>query len=145
MRRLRSETMNDTDDDEQVFDVAGPSDNAQVVYHARHMLDKIGFDVTRQYLIASAVSELSTNIIRYAKSGTITLRKIRSGDRIGFEVTAIDQGPGILNIAEALRENYSTGKGLGLGLPSVKRIMDAFDLWSQPGKGCRITARKWVD
>lgn len=126
------------------FDVSEPSDNAQVVYHAKHMLEKMGFDETRQYLIASAVSELSTNIIRYGVRGTVTLRHIRDGKRTGFEVIAMDYGPGIADILEALKEHYSTGKGLGLGLPSVKRIMDEFDIWSEPGRGTRVTAKKWI-
>lgn len=129
---------------DQEFDVCDPADNAQVVYHARYMLEEMGFDETRQYLIASAVSELSTNIIRYGEGGTIVLRRIRKNEKIGFEVIARDLGPGIADIDEALKDSYSTGKGLGLGLPSVKRIMDEFDIWSEPGKGTRITARKWI-
>ncbi|WP_245742945.1 anti-sigma regulatory factor [Desulfobacula phenolica] len=127
-----------------VFDVSIPSDNAQVVFIARHMLDQLGFDKTRQYLIASAVSELSTNIIRYGKKGIIILKKISNANQTGFEVTARDNGPGMPDIQKALKENYSTGNGLGLGLPSVRRIMDEFEIWSKPGQGTRIIARKWM-
>lgn len=132
--------------DERVsFDLYAPSDNAQVVYSARKISAGIGFGETEQYLIASAVSELSTNILRYAQKGKITLGVIHSGDKTGFEVNARDQGPGIGNIDMAMKENYSSGNGLGLGLPSVKRIMDEFQIQSTPGAGTRITAIKWMD
>ena len=127
------------------LEVSNSSDNAQVVFTARKMLMGIGFDEIRQYLIASAVSELSTNIIRYAGSGLVTLSRIRNGQGTGLEVIAEDRGPGIADIDRALTENVSTGSGLGLGLPSVKRIMDEFDIRSQPGQGTRVRAVKWMD
>jgi len=130
--------------EKMTFEVSDPSDNAQVVYSARHMLAQMGFDETRQCLIATAVSELSTNIIRYAKKGVISLVSRKKGDKKGFEVIAEDQGPGIFDVTEALRENVSTGGGLGLGLPSVKRIMDEFIIQSVPGQGTHIIARKWI-
>lgn len=131
--------------DEMVFDVSEPSDNALVVYSVRQMLSRTDFEETQQYLIATAVSELSTNIIRYAQKGVVSLQIINDGSKKGFEVIAVDKGPGICNIEKALKENVSTGGGLGLGLPSVKRIMDEFDIQSIPGKGTKITARKWID
>lgn len=127
------------------FDLYEPSDNAQVVYSARKILAGMNFGETAQYLIASAVSELSTNIIRYAQKGKITLKVIHNGARAGFEVCAQDRGPGISNMENAMKENYSSGNGLGLGLPSVKRIMDEFQIQSTPGVGTRITAIKWMD
>ena len=126
------------------FDLYEPSDNAQVVYSARKILAGMNFGESAQYLIASAVSELSTNILRYAQKGKITLKVIHNGTRAGFEVTAQDQGPGIRNMENAMKENYSSGHGLGLGLPSVKRIMDEFKIQSTPGVGTRITAIKWM-
>nr|WP_320191545.1 anti-sigma regulatory factor [uncultured Desulfobacter sp.] len=132
-------------DERVTFDLYEPSDNAQVVYSARKILAEMHFGETAQYLIASAVSELSTNIIRYARKGKITLSIIHRGDKIGFKVNAQDQGPGINNMKMAMKENYSSGNGLGLGLPSVKRIMDDFQIRSTPGVGTQITAIKWMD
>jgi len=132
-------------DERMTFDLYKPSDNAQVVYSARKILAGMNFGETEQYLIASAVSELSTNIIRYAQKGKITLSVIHNGDKTGFEVNAQDQGPGISNMKNVMKENYSSGNGLGLGLPSVKRIMDEFQIQSTPGVGTRITAIKWMD
>ena len=130
---------------EMFFAVSQPSDNAPVVCGARQMLAEMGFDETKSFLIATAVSELATNIIRYAETGTITLRDVDGGDRRAFVVIAKDLGPGIADIKKALQEHYSSGQGLGLGLSSVKRIMDEFDIQSEPGKGTHITAIKWID
>lgn len=138
------DTMNSIDE-RATFDLYEPSDNAQVVYSARKILAELNFGETAQYLIASAVSELSTNIIRYAQNGKITLSVIQRGVKTGFEVNAQDQGPGINNMKMAMKENYSSGNGLGLGLPSVKRIMDEFQIQSTPGVGTQITAIKWMD
>ena len=113
------------------FELSEPSDNAQVVYATKKLAAQLGFAESEQFLIATAVSELATNIIRYANWGRITLRTIQDS-RIGMEVTAEDHGPGIVNIDEAMQEHFSSGSGLGLGLPSVRRIMDEFAIESEP-------------
>jgi len=120
-----------------------PSDNANVVFAAKRLAEQIGFTETQQPLIATAASELSTNIIRYAGKGMLTLRILWNENREGMEIVAQDKGPGIANIEKAMRENFSTGNGLGLGLPSVKRIMDEFEIQSKSGHGTYIVARKW--
>jgi phosphoserine phosphatase RsbX len=125
------------------FELYEPSDNAQVVYATRKLAAQLGFAESEQFLIATAVSELATNIIRYADRGRINLRMIEADSRTGIEVTAEDYGPGIVNIDEAMQEHFSSGNGLGLGLPSVRRIMDEFAIESKPGQGTRIVARKW--
>ena len=119
------------------------ADNAQVIYTARQLTSRMGFDDVQQHLIASAASELSTNIIRYAGNGTVTLRIIRHDQREGIEIVAQDEGPGIADIDEAMQENFTTSSGLGLGLPSVRRIMDEFAIESKPKHGTCIVARKW--
>ena len=103
----------------------------------------MGFGENQQFLIASAVSELATNIIRYAGTGRVTIRILRNREAVAFEVIARDSGPGISDVEKAMEEHYSGGKGLGLGLPSVKRIMDDFEIQSQIGGGTTVTARKW--
>ena len=133
---------------EEIFiDVCEPSDNAQVIYTARQMAADIGFDETQQFLIAAAVSELATNIIRYASKGVVILRLVskmsNTGDIQGIEVTAKDNGAGISDIDKAMQEHFSTGNSLGLGLPSVKRIMDEFFIQSSPEKGTVVIAKRW--
>lgn len=131
--------------EETSIDLVGLSDHAQVVYAVRRLTSQMGFDENQQFLIATAASELSTNIIRYAGKGRITLRTVQKKGRDGIEIVAQDEGPGIENIEEAMKEHFSKGKGLGLGLSSVKSIMDEFDIQSKSGNGTRIVTRKWIE
>jgi serine/threonine-protein kinase RsbT len=129
--------------EETIIDLAQLSDHAQVVYAVRHLTAQMGFDESQQYLIATAASEASTNVIRYAEKGRVTLRAVVDGDRVGFEFVVEDRGPGIKDMEAAMEEGVSNGHGLGLGLSSIKRIMDEFDIQSKPGTGTRVVARKW--
>ena len=95
-------------------------------------------------MIATAVSELVRNILKYAGTGEIRLRHVKRMGQRGIEIEAIDQGPGIANCEAAMCDHYSSGGTLGLGLPGVKRMMDEFSLESTPGEGTRVTARKWI-
>lgn len=119
------------------------ADTAMVISATRMLAQKIGFNQTTQYLIATAASELATNIVRYAGSGQITLNAIHNDHNQGIEIVSRDNGPGIADIAEAMADHFSTGNGLGLGLASVKRIMDEFTIQSQPNQGTIVSARKW--
>lgn len=129
--------------DETEIGLRDQSDIAVAVSAARSITRKMGFSESRQFLIASAVSELATNIVRYAETGWLTIKVLRNGDRSGFEVIARDEGPGIPDLGKAMEEHYSGGTGLGLGLPSVRRIMDEFDIQSRVEAGTTVIARKW--
>ncbi len=120
-------------------------DNELVIYHMRTMLSESGFSKPDEYILAAAASELATNIIRYAKEGELEISLINNGaNQIGIEIFASDKGPGIRDVEAALSEHFSSEKNsLGLGLPSVKRIMDEFYIESTIGVGTRILARKW--
>lgn len=122
-------------------------DNELVIYHARILLNEAGFSKTDEYILAAAASELATNIIRYAKEGELVISLITAGEnRKGIEFFAGDRGPGIRDIEAAMSEHFSSEKSsLGLGLPSVKRIMDEFYIESIVGMGTRVQARKWRD
>ena len=107
-----------------------------------------GHEETSSRLIATAVSELARNILKYAGRGEIQLRQV--GRRVqhrsahGIEIVAVDRGPGIADPETAMRDHFSSGGTLGLGLPGVKRMMDEFSLDSTPGEGTRVTAVKWL-
>ena len=103
-----------------------------------------GFGEVPSRLIATAVSELVRNILKYAGSGNVWLRHIEGPKGRGVEIEAVDEGPGIEDIENAMRDHTSTGGTLGLGLPGVKRMMDEFTLDSTPGKGTRVRARQWI-
>lgn len=94
--------------------------------------------------VRTAASELATNILKYAGRGTLTLRRLEVGTRHGLEIVAEDRGPGIADIAAAMRDHYSSSGTLGLGLPGVRRMMDEFELRSRPGEGTWIRVRKWA-
>ncbi|MBK5105451.1 MAG: anti-sigma regulatory factor [Burkholderiales bacterium] len=105
---------------------------------------KAGFDETPSRMIATAVSELVRNILKYAGTGEIRLRQVKKMGSRGIEIEATDHGPGIVDCEAAMRDHYSSGGTLGLGLPGVKRMMDEFSLQSTPGEGTRVIARKWI-
>ena len=109
----------------------------------REAAASLGFspsDVTR---IVTAASELARNIYRYAGAGTMKWNRLDEENRTGIELKFIDQGPGIKDIALALHEGYSTGGGLGMGLPGAKRLADELEIESAPNKGTTVTLRKW--
>ena len=103
-----------------------------------------GFSEVKAALVATAVSELARNILKYAGQGTLRLELISHGGASGVEIEASDQGPGIADCEAALRDHFSSGGTLGMGLPGVKRMMDEFHLTSRPGEGTRVKARKWA-
>ena len=111
---------------------------------ARAMAADLGFDPTSQTLIATAISELARNILKYAHSGEILLRPAARNGAQGITIIAADQGPGISDTALAMTDGFSTGQGLGLGLPGTKRLMDDFDLVSEVGQGTTVTATRWA-
>ena len=109
----------------------------------RELAAELGFVSTDATLLATAISELARNIVRYAKSGEILISSVQSGERVGITVVARDKGPGIANISVAMQDGFSTSDGLGLGLPGVKRLMDEFHLVSDANNGTTVTIKKW--
>jgi serine/threonine-protein kinase RsbT len=119
-------------------------DASQAVLESTLYARQQGFEETPARMIATAVSELVRNILKYAGSGEINLRAVRSSSARGVEIEARDHGPGIVDCEAALQDHYSSGGTLGMGLPGVRRMMDEFELESSPGNGTRVTARKWL-
>ena len=118
-------------------------DASRVVLESTLYAQQAGFDEAPGRMIATAVSELVRNILKYAGQGEIRLRRVRKPGGQGIEVEAIDQGPGIEDCERAMQDHYSSSGTLGLGLPAVRRMMDDFSLESTLGEGTRVTARKW--
>ncbi|MBF0525934.1 MAG: anti-sigma regulatory factor [Deltaproteobacteria bacterium] len=111
---------------------------------AKEMAKEIGFGIVDQTKIATVISELTRNIIKYAVEGLLQISIIESINRKGLEIICEDRGPGIADIELALKPGYSTSRGLGMGLPGAKKLMDELEVSSEMGKGTRITARKWL-
>ena len=111
---------------------------------ARRLAVTAGLGEPAAWAVAIAVSELAQNIVQHANGpGTVTVRPIRDRARQGLEIVVEDHGPGIADVARALEDDFSTAGGLGSGLPAARRLMDEFEIVSEPGKGTRVTARKW--
>jgi len=109
----------------------------------RELASHCGFPSTDLAVVATAISELARNIVRYAARGEVTLRLVDNNGKRGIEVVAADDGPGIPDIGLAMQDGYSTSGGLGLGLPGTRRLMDEFEITSDFGKGTTVTVRRW--
>jgi serine/threonine-protein kinase RsbT len=94
--------------------------------------------------IVTAASELTRNIYRYAKSGVMRWRVLNRGTDTGLELTFEDQGPGIPDVERAMEPGFTTGNGLGMGLPGSRRLMDELTIESTVGKGTTVVVRKWL-
>lgn len=129
--------------EEEFIEMVDISDNVLALSAARAMCARIGFSETDQCLIATAVSELATNIVRYGGGGMIYLRWLKRNGDDGIEVEAVDEGPGIEDVEKAMTDSFSTGQSLGQGLPGVKRIMDELTIETAPDKGVRCVTQKW--
>jgi serine/threonine-protein kinase RsbT len=104
---------------------------------------KIGMSLVNQTKLITAASELVRNMLKYANGGGTTIEIISKGRENGIRLTFEDKGPGIDDIALAMKDGYSTGKSLGLGLPGTKRLVSEFEIKSTPGDGTMITIIKW--
>jgi serine/threonine-protein kinase RsbT len=111
---------------------------------ARELAAPLGLSSTELIVIATAISEIARNVVSYAGQGEVILGLIRQGRRQGLSVVAQDEGPGIADLTLAMQDGYSTGGGLGMGLPGARRLMDEFEVITEPGKGTRVTMRKWA-
>jgi serine/threonine-protein kinase RsbT len=109
----------------------------------RDLAARIGFTGSDLTVIATAISELARNIVVYAQRGEVSLRIVEQNGRRCLMVVARDDGPGIADVEAAMRDGFSTGKSLGLGLPGARRLMDEFEIVSTVGRGTTITMRKW--
>jgi serine/threonine-protein kinase RsbT len=125
------------------YPIAAQQDVEQARREARRVALILGLDGDAVEAVALAVSELGANLIRYASCGEIVLLEVQGEQGRGIQVESRDSGPGIADVALALRDGYSTGGGLGNGLPAVQRLMDEFDLTTGPA-GTTITTRKWA-
>jgi serine/threonine-protein kinase RsbT len=110
----------------------------------RNAAEALGFGITDVTRIVTAASELARNIFLYAGSGIMRWRRFDTDSAAGIELKFEDKGPGIADIEQAIEEGYSTGGGLGLGLPGAKRLMNEMEINSHAGRGTIVTVRKWL-
>ena len=108
----------------------------------REVAAKVGLSLVDQTKLVTAASELARNTLIYGGGGSMELESL-NGPRLGIRLTFVDNGPGIANIELALRDGFTTGSGLGLGLGGSKRLVNEFEIASPPGKGTRVAVTRW--
>ena len=130
---------------EEELDISGEADIVAARQQARDAARALGFGAVDQSRIATAVSELTRNVVRYAAEGhgRVRIRPLSGPRGVGLEVVVSDTGPGIANVEEAMRAGFTSGAGLGLGLSGTRRLMDEMDIDSAVGRGTTVRICKW--
>ena len=128
--------------DAERFEIARPLDLQLAVLRSQRSALLRGASDLERSVVATIVSELGSNLLKYADRGTVELERLRAGERPGVQITARDDGPGIADVALALTDHYSSGRTLGLGLPGVRRMADEFEIVATPGGGTTVCVRK---
>jgi serine/threonine-protein kinase RsbT len=136
--------MDPTVGDDVVVEVRKPDDIVAARQAGHELARDLGFSLTEMTMIATAISEVARNITSYAGTGEIRVAVQNFDGRQALVVRAEDDGPGIADIDRALEDGYSTGSGLGLGLPGARRLMDHMTVDSKPGHGTIVEMWKWI-
>jgi len=109
----------------------------------KEMATKIGMGILNQTKLITAASELARNMLKYAQGGIVNIEVVSKGRENGIRLVFSDNGPGIADIKLAMKDGFSSGKSLGLGLPGTKRLVSEFNIESEVGKGTTVTVIKW--
>jgi serine/threonine-protein kinase RsbT len=127
----------------ETLDIRSSADVVAVRQATRTLAERVGFSLVDQTKLVTAASELARNTIDYGGGGLVRLELVANGVRRGVRLTFEDQGPGIADVTQALKDGYTTGNGLGLGLGGARRLVNDFSIDSAPGTGTRITIARW--
>ena len=127
----------------EVQPVITENDIVYVRQNVRKWAVEMKFSLVEQTKMVTAASELARNLLIYGGGGEVRLEKLQEGARMGLRVMFVDEGPGIPDIEQALKDGFTSGKGMGLGLGGAKRLVTDFDIQSTVGKGTCITTTKW--
>jgi serine/threonine-protein kinase RsbT len=128
---------------DETVDVRSDADIVRTRQIVREWARQHGFSLINQTKIVTAASELARNTVHYGGGGTLRLEVLSNGTRLGLQLTFEDCGPGIPDLARAMQDGYTTGRGLGLGLGGTKRLTHEFDIVSHPGQGTRVRIVQW--
>lgn len=128
----------------QVVPIRQEADIIEARHRGRALGEQVGLSSMDLTMVATAISEVARNILNYAGEGEVVLRRIDRDGEVGLEIVARDRGPGIADVDRALSDGYSTGRGLGLGLPGARRLMDTLAVDSGRGTGTTVTMVKWA-
>jgi len=128
---------------EEIMDVRSDEDVMRVRQVTRQWAIDLGFSLIDQTKIVTAASELARNTLIHGGGGTARLDELTDGSRRGLRLTFEDKGPGIADVSQALRDGYTSGSGLGLGLGGARRLSSTFDIRSAPGRGTWVCITRW--
>jgi serine/threonine-protein kinase RsbT len=128
---------------EESHDIHSDEDVVRVRQMTRQWAVDLGFSLVDQTKIVTAASELARNALVHGGGGVTRFVALQEGNRRGLRITFEDKGPGIPDVAQALRDGFTTGPGLGLGLGGARRLSNEFDLTSAPGQGTRVCITRW--
>ena len=131
-------------DSDDAMPVRTSDDVVRVRQAVRARAIAAGFSLVDQTKIITAASEIARNTVDYGGGGTLRIEVLRNGTRRGVRLTFSDEGPGIADLTLAMKDGYSTGSGLGLGLSGAKRLSNEFDVRSEPGQGTVVTLARWT-
>jgi serine/threonine-protein kinase RsbT len=128
---------------DSTLEIRESEDVVRVRQAVRAVAAEIGLNLVDQTKIITAASEIARNTLGHGGGGTVQIQRVQNGSRPGVRLTFEDQGPGIADLSLALRDGYTTGGGLGLGLSGSKRLCNEFEVSSVPGEGTRVVLTKW--
>jgi len=128
---------------EETYDIHSDEDVVRIRQLTRRWAVDLGFTLVDQTKIVTAASELARNALVHGGGGVARLETLQEGDRRGLRLTFADKGPGIPDVPQALRDGFTTGSGLGLGLGGARRLCNEFDITSVPGQGTRVRITRW--
>jgi serine/threonine-protein kinase RsbT len=128
----------------EVIPIVAEADVVHVRQRVRARATELRFSLVDQTKMVTAASELARNALTYGGGGSAQIEVLSAGKKQGLRVVFTDQGPGIPNIAEAMRDGFTTGNGLGLGLGGAKRLVNEFEIESAAGRGTRIAITRWI-
>ena len=127
----------------EALPIAADDDIVRVRQRVRDWAVSLGFSLVDQTKLVTAASELARNTLVYGLGATLLLESLVNENKRGLRLTIEDRGPGIADIDLALKDGYTTGNGLGLGLSGARRLSQDFQLTSKPGEGTRIVIGRW--
>jgi serine/threonine-protein kinase RsbT len=119
------------------------ADVVLVRHTTRELAAEVGLSLVDQTKLVTAASELARNALDYGGGGSATIELVENGARLGVRITFEDSGPGIPDVQQALKDGFTTGTGLGLGLGGARRLVNEFTIDSQPGRGTRVVIARW--
>jgi serine/threonine-protein kinase RsbT len=127
----------------ETFPIKSSSDVVKVRQFAREWAVLLGFSLVEQTKMVTAASELARNVLDYGGGGKVELEVLQNELRQGLKLTFADQGPGIADLDQALKDGFTTGSGMGLGLGGAKRLVNEFEIDSAPGRGTKVSITRW--